>query len=110
MSGNLFSVAFLIEIIIISLTRGGGRARMNDAITNFTMAAIGRIPAIFRFQMVKEIFYPMLYSYRLFDWDYYSLSHWVVAAFFVDFSYYWAHRVLHEWNIGWAAHSVHHSS
>ena len=27
-----------------------------------------------------------------------------------DFFYYWGHRYVHEWNIGWAAHQVHHSS
>ena len=26
-----------------------------------------------------------------------------------DFGYYWYHRFLHEYHIGWSAHSVHHS-
>ena len=27
----------------------------------------------------------------------------------VDLAYYWAHRCLHVYHLGWAAHSVHHS-
>ena len=44
------------------------------------------------------------------DLEYFSLYHWLIAAVSVDFCYYWAHRCVHELNIGWAAHQVHHSS
>ena len=50
--------------------------------------------------------YPVLYEYRVIDFAYYSLSHWVAAAVAADFFYYWAHRAVHEWNIGWAAHQA----
>ena len=35
---------------------------------------------------------------------------WVLAFVFYDFCYYWLHRMGHERNILWAAHSVHHQS
>ena len=35
---------------------------------------------------------------------------WVLAFVFYDFCYYWLHRLGHERNILWAAHSVHHQS
>lgn len=35
---------------------------------------------------------------------------WVFAFVFYDFCYYWLHRMGHERNILWAAHSVHHQS
>ena len=57
---------------------------------------------------------------------YYSLEHWIIAAVGADFCYYWAHRwksfwfkltlanidfrLVHEVNLGWSAHQVHHSS
>ena len=28
------------------------------------------------------------------------------AGLAADFFYYWAHRAVHEWNVGWAAHQV----
>ncbi|RBC02575.1 fatty acid hydroxylase family protein [Pseudomonas sp. MWU12-2115] len=39
-----------------------------------------------------------------------SLWVWVLAFVFYDFCYYWLHRLGHERNILWAAHSVHHQS
>jgi len=36
--------------------------------------------------------------------------HWILMFIFVELSYYWAHRMCHEWNVMWAGHNVHHSS
>jgi sterol desaturase/sphingolipid hydroxylase (fatty acid hydroxylase superfamily) len=35
---------------------------------------------------------------------------WVLAFVLYDFCYYWLHRLGHERNVLWAAHSVHHQS
>ncbi|MBC9252764.1 hypothetical protein A9179_21070 [Pseudomonas alcaligenes] len=35
---------------------------------------------------------------------------WLLAFVFYDFCYYWNHRIGHERNVFWAAHSVHHQS
>lgn len=35
---------------------------------------------------------------------------WLLAFFLYDFCYYWLHRLGHERNVLWAAHSVHHQS
>ncbi|WP_416421893.1 sterol desaturase family protein [Pseudomonas sp. App30] len=35
---------------------------------------------------------------------------WLLAFFGYDFCYYWLHRLGHERNVLWAAHSVHHQS
>ncbi|WP_301151375.1 sterol desaturase family protein [Metapseudomonas otitidis] len=35
---------------------------------------------------------------------------WAAAFVFYDFCYYWNHRLGHERNVLWAAHSVHHQS
>eukprot|EP00438_Fugacium_kawagutii_P024048 Skav212911 [mRNA] locus=scaffold374:190661:191473:- [translate_table: standard] len=37
------------------------------------------------------------------------LQSWLLLMTGVDLAYYWAHRCLHVFHIGWAAHSVHHS-
>ena len=39
-----------------------------------------------------------------------SLWVWLFAFVFYDFCYYWHHRLGHERNVLWAAHSVHHQS
>src|ERR1700739_2892920 len=35
---------------------------------------------------------------------------WLLLFFGDEFSYYWFHRVSHEWRLFWASHVVHHSS
>lgn len=47
---------------------------------------------------------------RLFEVDRSSALGWVALFFGVDFLFYWFHRFGHRTNIGWAAHSPHHST
>lgn len=37
------------------------------------------------------------------------IQSWFLLMMGVDLAYYWAHRCLHVFHLGWAAHSVHHS-
>lgn len=37
------------------------------------------------------------------------IQSWLLLMMGVDLAYYWAHRCLHVFHLGWAAHSVHHS-
>lgn len=46
----------------------------------------------------------------LFEFDPEQLWVWLFALLFYDFCYYWNHRLGHERNVLWAAHSVHHQS
>jgi alkylglycerol monooxygenase len=48
-------------------------------------------------------------NYRLLDITMTPLL-WVVLFLSVDFIFYWVHRWAHATNIGWAAHSPHHSA
>lgn len=109
LSGPLWGLLILIEVLL-NKSHFGYRHRMNDMATNVAMGCLGRIPIVLRFELIRYYVYPFVYNYRLIEFDYYSKQHWVFAALVVDFLYYWAHRFLHEWNIGWAAHSIHHSS
>ena len=38
------------------------------------------------------------------------LAAWALTFVFIDFAYYWTHRLSHEIHILWAGHVVHHSS
>jgi sterol desaturase/sphingolipid hydroxylase (fatty acid hydroxylase superfamily) len=46
---------------------------------------------------------------RLVTWSSRAVP-WAIALVGVDFLYYWWHRLSHEVNVMWAAHSVHHQS
>jgi len=62
-------------------------------------------------QHIEFTVYAFFYdNYRLFDLDPKSLFVWTAAMLGTDHGYYWAHRFLHETNIGWSSHQVHHSS
>ena len=39
-----------------------------------------------------------------------DVAGWMLTLLGVDLGYYWYHRLLHRTNVGWAMHSVHHSS
>jgi len=54
--------------------------------------------------------YVWLYNHRLFSFASGSPWPWVIAFFYVDFVYYWWHRLSHEVNFFWAVHAVHHQS
>lgn len=81
--------------------------------------------------MENNLFFEVVYEYRLLTIPYDTIAHWIIAAFGADFCYYWAHRwgpyckvetfsnknlpieifrLVHELNIGWSSHQVHHSS
>lgn len=40
----------------------------------------------------------------------FSLAGVVHGLVILDFAYYWKHRIMHRMGLGWATHSVHHSS
>ncbi|CAG2103918.1 unnamed protein product [Medioppia subpectinata] len=47
-------------------------------------------------------------NYRLLDLPLHSTWTWLFSLLVVEFTYYWTHRALHEFNILWAAHQFHH--
>ena len=62
-------------------------------------------------QHIEFVVYAFFYDhYRFFDLDPKSLFVWIAAMLGTDHGYYWYHRFLHETNIGWSSHQVHHSS
>lgn len=68
------------------------------------MLAVGLVtkPAIF-------LIYTFLNRFALFHLGY-AWWVWGLAFFADEFSYYWAHRSMHEVRFFWASHVVHHSS
>jgi len=103
-----FFIMTLLEWAVLAAK--GKMPRLNDGLFSIVH---GLIMTLMEYLVKGVLFSAYLYIhanyclYRL-PWD--SPLTWVIAAFAIDFCYYWVHRSAHEINVLWAAHQVHHSS
>lgn len=92
--------------------------RLNDSINDLSMGIIDQVGGAFLATIVFAGYLLVWDQFRLFDfgatsmWDATGIAAWVWVTCFIckDFMYYWAHRLSHEMNIGWATHIAHHQS
>lgn len=101
---------FIIELIRYAVIGKLNWSIVGDSITNvITLVAF----------LAIEVILGALILYKLYFWVYdnMSLPHLplnlvtvVCCIILADFAYYWDHRVMHRIGIGWATHTVHHSS
>lgn len=90
--------------------RGSGGYRINDTLTNATLA-LGNLGFSFVFLAGVVLMYNYIYTnYALFTLDQSSPLTYVIAFILYDFFYYWNHRFHHMIGIFWADHLVHHSA
>lgn len=113
---NDLSVIYIIlPFFIIELLRYLYLKRLNKGIL---LDSAANIITIFAFQAIEYIlgglFILKLYTFAS---DFSILPHlpmnWITVAsaiLLADFLYYWEHRLMHRIGIGWATHTVHHSS
>lgn len=83
---------------------------IGDSITNFiTLYAFYAIG-----YLAYATFYIAGYYYVSYYWSIAQLETniWTICAciLLADLTYYWEHRVMHRTGLGWATHTVHHSS
>lgn len=104
------SIAFLlIELVLYALKKQFTRNLLGDTVANF-MTLVFFLGVVFAIGIVYlNIFYYVYDEWRLFTLDITSLSI-IAAVVLADFAYYWEHRFTHRVGIGWATHTVHHSS
>lgn len=122
-----------IELLVARLMRRRDVYRLNDSISDLTCGVFQQIFGI-AFKVATVVAYALVAEYAsiqsLFDaphWpatapfvassnalgfapDWGPLFTWVFAFLAYDLAYYWAHRMMHQTNLGWATHVVHHSS
>jgi sterol desaturase/sphingolipid hydroxylase (fatty acid hydroxylase superfamily) len=91
--------------------------RTTDTLNDLSMGMIDQIGGAFLGAMMFAIYLLVWQNFRLFDFGAVratdaSFPWWVWVACFMakDFAYYWAHRMSHEINVGWATHIAHHQS
>lgn len=104
-----FLIAILIEIWALRRQNKAAAYRLNDAITNLNIG-IGQQATGMFFKSIMLYGYVKIYENAAIvslpqTWWSFLLC---LVAF--DFLFYWAHRLGHESNFFWGAHSVHHQS
>ncbi len=113
---NNWSVPFvIIPFFIFELIRYTVFKRMN---MNLIKDSVANVITFVTFVFIEYIL-GILALTKLFFWVHanISLPHLplngitiICCILLADFAYYWEHRMLHRMGIGWATHTVHHSS
>ncbi|WP_249678420.1 sterol desaturase family protein [Pseudomonas abieticivorans] len=110
----LFAVPFFFVLIAVELLadrwRGLRTYRLADAINSLSAGVLSTTTGL----LTKSVGL-LTYAFALEHISLFRLAGdqawvWVLAFVLYDFCYYWLHRLGHERNVLWAAHSVHHQS
>ncbi|AZE91932.1 sterol desaturase family protein [Pseudomonas orientalis] len=109
-----YAVPFFIALIVVELLadrwRGARNYRVADAINSLSTGVLSTTTGLLTKGVGLLTYAFALKHLALIELSTQSVWTWVVAFVFYDFCYYWLHRMGHERNILWAAHSVHHQS
>ncbi|AZF13316.1 Sterol desaturase [Pseudomonas sp. R2-37-08W] len=109
-----YAVPFFIALIVVELLadrwRGARNYRVADAINSLSTGVLSTTTGLLTKGVGLLTYAFALKHLALIEWSAQSVWTWVLAFVFYDFCYYWLHRLGHERNILWAAHSVHHQS
>ncbi|MBV6751275.1 sterol desaturase family protein [Pseudomonas chlororaphis] len=109
-----YAVPFFIALIVIELLadrwRGVSNYRMADAINSMSTGVLSTTTGLLTKGVGIFAYAFALEHLALFELSAQKPWVWVFAFVAYDFCYYWLHRMGHERNILWAAHSVHHQS
>ena len=113
---NDLSLIYVIApFFVVELIRYAFLKRLT---ANLVLDSIANIITFGGFFLV-EIILGLLALMKLYFWVHYNFSlttleiNWatiIAVILLADFAYYWEHRTMHRIGIGWATHTVHHSS
>jgi sterol desaturase/sphingolipid hydroxylase (fatty acid hydroxylase superfamily) len=110
----LYAVPFFFVLIAVELLadrwRGVNNYRLADAINSLSTGVLSTTTGLLTKGVGLITYAFALKHLAVIDLSADSVWVWVFAFVFYDFCYYWLHRLGHERNILWAAHSVHHQS
>ncbi|WP_109853284.1 sterol desaturase family protein [Aquimarina sp. AU58] len=112
---DLSLLYIIIPFFVLELIRYAWQKRLNK---NLVFDSIANIITFGAFLLI-EIILGVLAITKLYYWLYNNASlphlelNWatiISCIVLADFAYYWEHRMMHRIGIGWATHTVHHSS
>ena len=89
--------------------QGKNWSRLNDTLNSLSMGSLSMISGVLS-KVLALVTYLFVYEYALFSLADNSVWVWLLAFVLYDLCYYWNHRMGHDINILWAAHSAHHQS
>lgn len=101
---------FAIELLIIAWRGQINWGLIGDSVSNFiTLYAFLAINFLLIATLYVSIFY---YVYQHLSLTTFANNGWTLIGCIIlaDLAYYWEHRFMHRTGIGWATHTVHHSS
>ena len=110
----LYAVPVFFLLICLELLvdrwRGADSYRLADTLNSLSAGVLSTTSGLLT-KGVGLLSYTFAWQQgALFELSADSLGVWLFAFVFYDLCYYWLHRLGHERNLLWAAHSVHHQS
>ncbi|GAA4278054.1 sterol desaturase family protein [Aquimarina mytili] len=112
---DLSLIYIILPFFVLELIRYAYLKKLNK---DLILDSIANIITFGGFYVI-EIILGLLAITKVYFWIYnnFSLPHlelnWITiicCILLADFAYYWEHRMMHRIGIGWATHTVHHSS
>ena len=105
----VFFVLILLEALL-AWRLGRQVYRLNDSLNDLSCGIINQVVSFFT---AAALLVPYAWLYQRGHWlelAEFSAPAWVLGLLGVDLAYYWFHRTVHEHNLLWGAHVVHHQS
>lgn len=112
---DLSVIYIIIPFFVIELIRYLVQKRLNK---DLVLDSVANVITVFLFVGIEYILGILLVIKLYMYASYYSILpelplNWITiigAIVLADFLYYWEHRMMHRIGVGWATHTVHHSS
>jgi len=105
----LFFVMIGVEYVLSVIARRS-LYRWNDTVNDLSMGIVDQVVGVTFGWLSLVVTYALVYNaFHIFEMQP-TWWVWVLTFFAKDFGYYWAHRMSHELNLGWATHIAHHQS
>ena len=108
--GYVFFVFLIVVEAGVSLVRGNGRYRVDEAIGNIGHGVLYQTFDYYTKALVMVPFAWVASNYAFVELPMDTIWGWVVAVLLFDFVSYWYHRHAHEISAMWAVHAVHHAA
>lgn len=110
----LYAIPFFFVLIGLELLvdrwRGVSTYRLADSINSLSAGVLSQVSGLLTKGLGLLTYGFAVQHLALFELSAQHTWVWVLAFVLYDFCYYWNHRLGHERNVLWAAHSVHHQS
>ncbi|MEO0731692.1 MAG: sterol desaturase family protein [Bacteroidota bacterium] len=112
---DLSFVYVIVPFFIFELIR---YRYLNRLTKNVVYDSIANVITVFAFTLIEYVL-GIMFMTKAYFWVYENISlphlplNWatiISCVLLADFAYYWDHRMMHRIGIGWATHTVHHSS